>query len=266
MAKKPDAIATTDPAPVEAANMSRLLELAVDKNITPEGLEKLVALHERIADRQAAQEFTAALAGFQAACPPIAKTSTAVITQRSGARYSYQYAELDQIANVVRPLLHSRGLVFTWDSSTTDSNVECTCTLRHALGHAITAAFSCPVDTAAKMSGAQKAASALTYAKRQALVQVLGITTAEPDNDASNDESCTKEQKAKIEALIQESGADRERFVTYMGCAIIDIPQRDFHVAVTALEAKLAKKHEGANPSPGTPDEFFEAEASGDPA
>ena len=45
------------PAPPTALS---ILDKAVNSGMTPESLEKLVALAERMADRQAAQEFNAA--------------------------------------------------------------------------------------------------------------------------------------------------------------------------------------------------------------
>src|SRR5688572_25647998 len=79
-------------------DMARLMELAL-KGDKVDALEKLVALSERVQDRNAAREFGDAKARFQESCPPIKKTSKAKITSRkTGSSYEYDYAELDEIA------------------------------------------------------------------------------------------------------------------------------------------------------------------------
>ena len=107
----------------DTGQVTDLLRLAVDKDIPAESLEKIVALHERIADRLAAQEFADALAAFQAECPSIIKNATAVVTGRSGGQFSYKFADLDHIAGIVRAPLREHGLSFTWDSQTDNGNL-----------------------------------------------------------------------------------------------------------------------------------------------
>ncbi|MCP3978251.1 MAG: hypothetical protein GY716_02810, partial [bacterium] len=132
-----------------------LLKAAIDQGATPEALEKLLTLHERIADRKAAMEFAQKLAEFQADCPPIPKTSTARITTKSGIQYGYKYAELDTIANTVRPKLHGLGFSYSWDSAEDKGQLSVTCILRHVNGHREQSSFSCPTDSAAPVTGAQ---------------------------------------------------------------------------------------------------------------
>ena len=107
----------------------------------------------------------------------------------------------------------------------------------------MTASFASPIDTAASMSGPQKVASALTYARRQSLVQVLGLTTTEPDTDAASTDTITAEQVERLELMISESGADRQRFTRYLEVSeLAEIRAVDFAAAVAALEAKRRQK------------------------
>ncbi len=233
-------------ATVNDANpLAQLLEAAVDKNLPVESMEKLVALYERVADRQAASDFAAAMAAFQAECPPIPKTSTAKIATTSGANYSYTYAELDEIAKVIGPALHGRGLSYSWDSTVTDGQLVCTCTVRHANGHSQPASFACPIDDRAKMSEPQKYAAALTYARRQSLIQALGLTTTDGDSDGADlDERIGPGQIKTIESLIDDSGADVVRFLKFVNVdRIEDIRTGDhYESAVSMLEGKLRIK------------------------
>lgn len=223
--------------------ITQLLSLAIDRGVSVETMEKLVALHERVADRAAAIEFAEALADFQNECPPIPRTSTANVATKSGTKFSYKYAELDTIAVTVRPLLHSRGFSYTWDSEIRERLLSCVCTLRHINGHRETATFTCPIESDAGMSAQQKVAAALTYAKRQALIQVLGITTTEPDTDAANPATITKEQAANLRDLLEQSGKDEARFLQYMGVSsYADIRASDLQKATNAIKAERRAK------------------------
>jgi hypothetical protein len=220
-------------------DITALLTKAVEKNLPVETLERLVALHERVSDRAAAAEFAGALADFQAECPAVAKTSTAKILTNSGSSFSYNYADLSQIAKTVRPLLHARGFSYSWDSEMKDKMLVCICTLRHINGHREKASFTSPVESKAGMSEQQKFAAALSYAKRMALIQVLGITTADPDTDGANPEVITHEQAEELRVLADEVGADTVKFLGYLGYPTFEeIRRTDFNSARTALESK----------------------------
>lgn len=231
------------PIPGPASDIARILTLAVETKVPVETIERLVALQERMLDRSAAAEFNAALAAFQHECPSIPKTSIAKIATKSGGDYGYRYAELDQIAKVTRPLLQKHGLAYSWDMEMQDAKVVCTCTLRHVAGHSQSAKFVAPTDAAASMSGPQKHAAALTYARRQSLIQVLGLTTTDPDTDAGAPKKITDEQVMALNDLIQDSGTDLKQFLGYMAVeAVADINAADFKKAEQALQAKLRAK------------------------
>lgn len=227
------------PVNTSPATVTDMLQLALTKGLPVETLERLVALHERVSDRAAAAEFNGALAEFQDECPPITKTSMAQIVTTSGSKFSYTYAELGHIATTVRPLLHSRGFSYTWDSAIVDKMLTCTCTLRHVNGHKETASFTSPIETRAGMSEQQKMAAALSYAKRMSLIQVLGITTADPGTDGGNPATIDKAQAAELTRLIGDVGADVAKFLDYMHVDTIEeILRSDFNAARIALESK----------------------------
>jgi hypothetical protein len=227
--------------PTEETNIQSLLKLAVTKGVDADQLDKLLTLKERVDDRKAAQEFAEALSSFQDQCPVIPKASTAKVVGRSGAAFTYQFADLDTIVRVIRPELRMNGLSFSWDSKTTDKMIMCICTLTHVNGHKETASFECPTDSKAGMSEQQKVASALTFARRQSLVQVLGLTVTDPDEDGgeADYERISAGQVADIEALISEVGADDKRFLKFMKVECLeDILASHYSMAVKALERK----------------------------
>lgn len=229
----------------EPQSIARLLHTAVEKGVPVETLEKLVDLHERVSRRAAEQEFADAMARFQAECPSIPKTSTAKVTsRRTGTQFDYTYAELDQIAETVGPKLHQHGLSYGWTTKMEGKTIIVTCTLRHRNGHSATADFPCPTETESAMSAQQSYGAALTYARRQSLIQVLGLTTTDPDSDAATVdpatlERLTAEQAASLTALIEDAKADKARFLKWLGAESVEsVRQADFKRAVAWLEAK----------------------------
>jgi len=227
-------------APPNTGDVAGMLQMALERNLPVETLERMVALYERVSDRQAASEFAASLAEFQNECPPITKNSNAEIVTKSGTRFSYTYADLSQIAETVRPFLHPRGFSYSWsDCEVKENSLSVVCTLRHVNGHSARAAFTLPVDNASAMSAQQKVGAALTYAKRMSLTQVLGISTADLDTDSANPEPITAAQLNELKALAKEVNANEERFLGYLGVKSWDeIRKADFSAARTALESK----------------------------
>ena len=66
--------------------LTDLLRIAVERGAPVEQLEKLVDLHERMEQRQAARDFSAAFAAFQAECPSIVKNREGkVVTNKGGS-------------------------------------------------------------------------------------------------------------------------------------------------------------------------------------
>lgn len=230
-------------APV-SATIGDILHLAVEKGMDPAGLEKLFALYERDADRKAAQEFAEAKAAFQSQVPPIRKTSEAkVLSQRTGSAHTYRYAELDEIARTVRDPLTKNGLSYSWDSHLSDKgNMVCTCTVRHVNGHKETASFECSTDTPASMTAQQKHAAALTYARRQSLIQALGLTTCDPDNDGADlepSETVSAEQAANMEVAVEGVGGDKAKFLKCFKVErFSDIPLSRYGEALKMIEDK----------------------------
>jgi len=220
-----------------------LLRLAIEKNIPVEALERLQALHERVSDRQAASEFAHAMAAFQANCPPIAKNKKADIATRSGTNFQYTFADLPQIAKTIAPHLQAVGLAYTWDSKVADKQIVCACILQHVNGHKQVASFTCPVESGAGMSEQQKYAAALSFARRQSLVQVLGLCTVDPEAETMDPTPITAEQAADLAALCDECKVDRKRVLKWLKVERLEqVPAVRYADVVAAVREKAVAK------------------------
>lgn len=234
---------TTGVAVATHADVSSLVGLAIREKVPVDVLERLVALQERVTERNARMAYFEALAAFQEQVREIPKTRTAKIATRSGGSYSYSFAPLEAITRTIREPLKANGLSYSWTTEVGErpDTLDVIAILRHVDGHEERARFPVPTKTDAAMSDAQKTGAALTYGRRQSLVSVLGLTVADEDTDAHEPSGAaiTDAQVADLSALADEVKADLPKFLKYMGVAsMADIPAGDYPRAVKALERK----------------------------
>jgi hypothetical protein len=236
------------PSHVSEGEVTSLVQMAIDKGVPVDILERLVALKERVEERDARKAYFDAVANFQDQCGEIRKSKTAEIVTQNGGRYSYTYAPLEEITRTIRPHLRALGLSYSWDvHSDGDKVLTIACVLRHVDGHSERALFPVPIDTTAKMSGAQKNGAALTYGKRQSLLSVLGLTTADTDIDGiqgvSKDEieKISDKQVADLSDLLETHNKNKVKFCQWMKVeSLADIPVDRYEYAVDAITGKMA--------------------------
>ena len=236
------------PVAVDATPLDRVLAMMESgQRVDVEVLERLVALQERAAERNARAAYFEALSLFQEECPEIRKSRTAEIATRGGGKYEYTFAPLEEITRTIRPILKRHGLSYSW---TTAAGVlagvlDVKCILRHVDGHQEEASFPVPTGTSAAMSEAQKSGAALTYGRRQSLIAVLGLTTADPDTDAPSvgrsPEKIDAQQAKYLNMLLDEVAArvSRGAFFKWLAVSSVeDVVAADYVKAVEFLERK----------------------------
>ena len=170
---------TSPGLPVEA-----LIAKAIEHGLSVEGLERLLAMRERLKAESAREAFFEALAAFQATCPVVPRRKVARIESSKGA-YTYRYAPLDDIVEAVGPLLARHGLSYVIQAryEAEPPAQVASCVVHHVAGHAEASEFRAPIDGGARMNVVQQNATALTYAKRYAFCNALGILTGDEDVD-----------------------------------------------------------------------------------
>jgi len=224
-----------------------LAKLDVDK------LERLCALQERNLDRQARADWMAAMDAFQAEVPVVPKTSKAVDYETQGGKVLYTYASFETIVGVVRPLLTKHGLSFRFDSEVTQGGVTVVCHVSHVNGHTETSRFGCPVTAGTRiMNAPQKSAATVTYAKRQALIEALGLATCQEDTDAREtrgDAPITEEQAAALSTFIDSVRANKPKLLAIFGVEkVADLRQSQFPTAMRMLEERQRSVRVGPAP------------------
>lgn len=232
--------------PMEGGDVSALVRLAIEQKVPVEALERLVALQERVMERDARTAFVEALAAFRADCPPILKTreNSQFDVTRNGVRQKARYAPLEDIDRIARPVAAKHGLTWTWDTKIDGPLMHIACRVMHVMGHSETTNVSMPWESKAGSSPQQKYGSAQTYGMRYSLVAALGITTADEDTDGAGGgevEKVSDGEAADLVALMDEVGADRGKFLRWAGVDdVVDLPKGRLAEAIRLLERKRA--------------------------
>lgn len=224
-----------------------LIALALREQVPVEVLERLVALHERVSERNAEVALANALAAFQAECPAIPRVSTAEVKKNGIKQYEYKFAPLDEIVRVIRPHLTAHGFSYVHDAVVTNQGVTVTCTLQHVMGAKRVATFSGPIDTSGGKNPIQQVASARSYGRRYSLVDVLGLITEDDDDARSVGERdsgpITAEQLNELVTLIDAADVDTPRFCAFLKVdALKDLPENRFDEAKAALLQKQRRR------------------------
>jgi len=197
----------------EVSTVDSFITKAIESNAPVETMEKLFALHKEVKAEKAKEAFVVAMANFQAQCPIIKKNKD--VMEKSGNKVRYSYASLDSIVSQVKEVLGKCGLSYTTDVINETGFITAVCKITHVLGHSETSSFKIPIDTEGYMSAPQKYASALTFAKRYAFCNALGILTGEDDFDAADVEKKSEllsivSTKGKITFLLKELGVNTD--------------------------------------------------------
>lgn len=250
-----DGLILQDAGALTPSRVSELMELAIREG--GEGsvaaLERLVALAERVTDRQAAMEFNAAYARFREAMPiTVAKTKRGEVKPRDGAPWSWWYTPIETLLGIAEPHLRANNLYVTWseDASSGDASTV-VCTLHHAAGHSrpsrVTIRRGSPNR---KLSEGQQDAGTLTTAMRRALGMALGMVTSDPEDPdaAASGEPITDEHLNRIEELCSQAsnpGATKEALCQWLRVgSLADLREPDFPKAEKKLLEKMRRKGE----------------------
>lgn len=227
----------------EDVSPGQLILAALEKGVSVDVIERLVALKERIEDRNAVKQFVQALARVKAKLPTILHSKTAKFTTKSGFEVKYSYTELDELAAVIDPILSEEGFTYSWDQRLEKDMNTTTCILQHAGGHSRSASFTLPTANDSAASPQQKIGIADTYAGRRALIAVLGLTTADKDpRPAEIDPTpASAEQQGVLKDMLKArlEGKTPERQASFTKKFLE-------HFGVTSLEKLRAIDYQGA--------------------
>jgi len=163
------------------------LALAIQNNMPPETISKLMDLQERWEANQARKAFVEAMANFKRECPAVIGKDRRADFGAGKAKYSY--ATTGAIIQAITPALSKYGLSLSWETKQEARTVTCTCHVTHAGGHRESATLTGPHDESGGKNPIQMIGSSVHYLQRYTLVSALGLATADMDDpDAAYDQ------------------------------------------------------------------------------
>jgi hypothetical protein len=162
-----------------------LLDRAVMNGAGIDTLERLMALYERHEATKARKNFFEAKANFQKNRPQLQRSNNAKITSKdpNKAGYSYKFIDLNTIAEAMKDCLYDNGFSYEWKIEKDGAEIKVTCILTHADGHSESTSMSAPDDDSGGKNKIQQKGSTVSYLQRYTLIGVLGITSADLDDD-----------------------------------------------------------------------------------
>jgi hypothetical protein len=167
--------------------------------------------------------------------------------QRKNSFAKFQYRNVEDITQACKPLLEKHKLLLNISDDLYEVDgrlfVKATATISDG-ETALASTGYAELDSSRKgMSMEQISGSASSYARKYALAGLLCLDASE-DSDAHQArhtvQVITAAQAKKIEALLTQTGSDKDKFLKWLGVdSIKDVPKIDFVKAKTVLESKV---------------------------
>jgi hypothetical protein len=224
----------------ENALINVIARAAADPKTDVDKLERLLAMQERVLDREAEQAFNAALLAAQDEIRPI-------LRNRTNSSTNSTYADLEAVSDAIDPVFRKHG--FSSSFGTTDcplaGHYRVTCRLSHTGGHHRDYQADVPADTAGIKGSANKTAthgfgSALSYGRRYLKLLIADVSTTDDDGRAAgNGGPINAEQLAVLNGLADAVKADKIAFCKYLKVdSLRDLAAFHYNDAVHVLTQK----------------------------
>jgi hypothetical protein len=190
--------------------VAMLMQSAVNNNVPPETLEKIMAVRRELKGEWARDQFIQAMMEFQSKCPAIGKDKPGATT--NAGKVAYKYAPFEDIVEQTKDLIKECGFSYMFRTVTPKEKVDAVfveCVVRHQAGHEEATGLELPFGTKTSvMSETQAFAATVTYGKRYAFLNAFGIVTKEPDIDGFKTVTiATEKQMEKIKSIVAKSTA-----------------------------------------------------------
>jgi len=245
----------------ETSGMLALIERVVlDPAVDVEKLERLLAVQERILDRNDKLAFNAAkgrvltaLAGIKIIKNKWVQYPVEKNNPRAGLYDAFKYAPLEEIDKVLGPLLAREEMDLSYsDEPQSDGRIMIRGRLKHLPGgHYEDSFMAAPLDTSGGKNNVQAVGSSNSYLRRYVACNIFNIVVVGDDDDGAGG-PMTEEQVDEILELIKKAKAPK-RFLNYMHWPDVSTdqpiqeivkaaPARDYRKALNALEDLIAKQ------------------------
>jgi len=173
------------------SSIEKLIAQAINKKAF-DAIDMIVGYDRELRAEKAKRSYFTAMRTFQNEVPDLPKVQEA--TDKNGRHY--KFCPLPLIVVKIQPFIYKLNFIYRWDFKAIGEKIECTCINTHIDGHSETASMTADRDDSESMNNLQSIGSTNTYLQRRTLIAVLGLTTAEEDNDGATANTSTKTTSA----------------------------------------------------------------------
>ena len=170
---------------VEMSETGLLVQMAIDKDLDIDKLERIIAMHKGMKSDQAKESFNKAFAEMKAELPIITKGMEAI---HDDGTVMYMFAPLEDLQEACDPVLSRYGFSYHWEEEFVEATKakRVTFILEHKEGHERKNYFDVPEISGTKRNNAiQVQGIKSTYGKRYTFQSGTGIIIKGEDNDAN---------------------------------------------------------------------------------
>jgi hypothetical protein len=213
--------------------LSVIERVAMSPDADIQKMQALLDMQEKVLNRNAKMEYSAAFAEMQTELPEVTE---------KGRAHNSKYATFEDINAAVKPVLSKHGFGISFRVNQDDGKIKVTGVLVHKDGHSEQTDMVLPADTGGSKNAVQAIGSSVSYAKRYVLCALLNISTRGEDDDAAKaDKGVTEFQKdAMKDVLMKCTQATRDWFEkTYN--SIDEVPANKFTAVYEKLKAARDK-------------------------
>jgi hypothetical protein len=227
----------------ENAIINVIARAASDPNTDVDKLERLLAMQERVLEREAKRAYDNAMRAAQEEIRPILKN-------RENKETHSTYADLEQISDMADPIIHKHGFSLSYGTADCpkDDHYRVTCEVSHTGGFSKDHQADVPIDNTGPKGSKNKTdthgfGSALSYGRRYLKVLIFDIKMTDDDGRAAgNGGPINEEQVAVLNGLADAVGADKRKLCNYLKIdALPQLAALKYNDTVHLLEQKNPK-------------------------
>ncbi len=228
-----------------SADPNQLIAMALDKNLDMDKLERLIAMKEKFEAQIRLQAYNEAFSTFQKNCPELRKNVEVDYGHKNGPdRTNYKYHDLPGIAKTIRPALADSGLAYRWEhKELPDGKISVCCVITHKDGHIERGEpLSAVDDTTGKKTGLHAKGSTMTYLERYTLKAILGLSSADPDDDAAMAVRQAKKEEHSGDVKIVPNPKQIDELCNAIMDGTTSIEEAQKHYMLTDGQVKVLEK------------------------
>lgn len=237
-------VETREVAPIREPDqlMGALVQAAMNPDVDPDKMERMLAMYERMEARKANEAFNQSFVAAKAKIKPL-------VRNKRNDQTSSNYVDLEAVADAIDPILTEFGFAPTFGTapSKLEGHYCMVCDLLHSAGHEKRYEADIPID-AAGMKGTKNKTdthafgSTMTYGRRYMKLMIFDIATKDNDGNrpTAPEETIGPEQMTEIDNLLKVTKSDRAKFFEHIKVdGMADITVKQFPAVKKLLERKL---------------------------